>query len=160
MMGSKTSWSPISVHRFPPMTASAACSGSRGDPTVPFETRTIASRLGRVCDVHAADFDGDGDLDLVVAVFGWHVAGEILLLEQRKAADGSVAFVRKQLDNRHGTIHVPVVDLNKDGRPDFVALISQEFETVVAFLNEAQASLRKRHSFPRLDLPSAAVESR
>ena len=30
---------------------------------------------------------------------------------------------------------MPVTDLNGDGRPDFVALISQEHETVVAFLN-------------------------
>jgi hypothetical protein len=30
---------------------------------------------------------------------------------------------------------VPVADLDGDGRPDFVALFSQEHETVVAFLN-------------------------
>ena len=32
-------------------------------------------------------------------------------------------------------IHVPIVDLNGDGRPDFVALISQQYEHVVAFIN-------------------------
>jgi hypothetical protein len=47
------------------------------------------------------------------------------------------------LDQRHGTIHVPVADLNGDGRPDFVALISQEHETVVAFLNEGGGRFRK-----------------
>ena len=34
-----------------------------------------------------------------------------------------------------GGIHVPVADLNGDGRPDFVALIAQQYEHVVAFLN-------------------------
>jgi anthranilate/para-aminobenzoate synthase component II len=39
------------------------------------------------------------------------------------------------IDKRPGTIHVPVTDLNRDGQPDFVALISQEHETIVAFIN-------------------------
>jgi hypothetical protein len=112
-----------------------------------YETRILLSRLGRVCDVQPADFDSDGDLDLVVAVFGWHVAGEILLLEQRRASNGSVEFIRRTLDDRHGTIHVPVADLNRDGRPDFVALIAQEFETVVAFLNEGGGTFAKRTLF-------------
>jgi hypothetical protein len=47
------------------------------------------------------------------------------------------------MDDRHGAIHVPVGDINGDGRPDFVALISQEHETVVAFLNEGNGRFRK-----------------
>ena len=56
------------------------------------------------------------------------------------AAGASSAHV---VDERHGAIHVPVCDLNGDGRPDFVALISQEHETVVAFLNEGGGRFRK-----------------
>ncbi len=109
-----------------------------------YETIVIASGLGRVCDVQAADFDADGDLDLVVAVFGWQRAGEIILLEQKKTPDGPPDFVRRTIDERHGTIHVPIVDLNNDGRPDFVALITQEHETVVAFMNQGGGKFAAR----------------
>jgi hypothetical protein len=51
------------------------------------------------------------------------------------------------LDDRHGAIHVPVGDINGDGRPDFVALISQEHETIVAFLNEGNGRFRKETVF-------------
>jgi FG-GAP-like repeat len=123
----------------------------KGEKDGAYQTRVLLARLGRVCDVQAADFDGDADLDLVVAVFGWHTAGEILLLTQRRASDGSAEFVRTTLDTRHGTIHVPVVDLNRDGRPDFVALIAQEFETVVAFLNDGAGKFTKRTLFAAPD---------
>jgi len=101
-----------------------------------FRPVVLAGGLGRVADVQAADFDGDGDLDLVVAEFGWLKTGRTLLLENRTPTGGMPAFAVSTVDPRHGAIHVPVADLNSDGRPDFVALISQEHETVVAFLND------------------------
>jgi hypothetical protein len=112
-----------------------------------YERITILDGVGRVCDVQPADFDGDGDLDLIVAVFGWHDIGEIVYLEQRKAADGKPEFIAKTIDKRHGTIHVPIVDLNHDGKPDFIALISQEHETVVAFLNQGNGKFTPRTLF-------------
>jgi hypothetical protein len=99
--------------------------------------------VGRVADVQAADFSGTGKLDLVVAEFGWRMVGSVLLLENHTTDWSKPQFVRRTLDERHGTINVPVVDLNGDGKPDFVALISQEHETVVAFLNEGEGRFRK-----------------
>jgi hypothetical protein len=108
----------------------------RADGT--FEPRTLASGLPRVADVQAADFDQDGDLDLVVAAFGWREVGSTLLLENRTTDWSKPEFVSREIDWRQGPIHVPVADLDKDGKPDFVDLISQHHETVVAFLNRGQ----------------------
>jgi hypothetical protein len=130
-------------HFFPSneKTGSVVWLRGRGDET--FEPITLLGNLGRVADVQAADFHGTGKLDLVVAEFGWREVGSVLLLENRTTDWSKPHFVPRVLDNRHGAIHVPVCDLNGDGKPDFVALISQEHETVVAFLNEGKGRFRK-----------------
>lgn len=115
----------------------------RGQPDGRFTPFTLLDGVGRVADVQAADFRGTGRKDLVVAAFGWQKTGEILLLENRTTNWSQPRFEPRVLDDRHGTIHVPVADLNGDGKPDFVALISQEHETVVAFLNEGDGRFRK-----------------
>jgi hypothetical protein len=111
-----------------------------------YHAQTIAASLGRVADVRPADFDGDGDQDLVVAEFGWHTTGGIHWLENRGGRFHAVL-----LDPRSGGIHVPVCDLNEDGRPDFVALISQEHETIVAFLNQGSGEFQQKTLWSALD---------
>jgi len=114
----------------------------KGVPDGSFTPVTLAGGLGRVADAQAADFDGDGDLDLVVAEFGWLKTGRTLLLENRTTDASRPVFAISTIDPRHGAIHVPVTELNGDGRPDFVALISQEHETIVAFLNAGDRRFR------------------
>jgi hypothetical protein len=115
----------------------------RGSADGKFTPVTLLDGVGRVADAQAADFNGDGKLDLVVAVFGWRETGEILYLENRTTDWSRPVFTPQMVDSRHGTTHVPVADLNGDGRLDFVALISQEHETVVAFLNEPASEGRQ-----------------
>jgi hypothetical protein len=117
----------------------------RGDGT--FEKHVLAEKLPRVTDVEAADFDGDGDLDLVVAAFGLYTRGGILLLENRTTNWKEPQFVPTTLDERTGAIHVPIADLDGDGRPDFVALLAQQHEVVVAFLNRGPGSFEKKTVF-------------
>ncbi len=89
----------------------------------------------RVADVESADFNGDGRKDLLVAAFGWRRTGEIAIMENRTAAGGQPAFTKHTIDPRPGAIHALPVDLNRDGRMDFVAVLAQQFETVVAYIN-------------------------
>jgi len=104
-----------------------------------FETIVLQEGLGRVADVRPGDFDADGDTDLIVAEFGWRETGSIFLLDNQGLQSASQPkFIRKEIDNRHGAIHVPPIDFNGDGRLDFIALVSQEFEKVEAFINNGQ----------------------
>jgi hypothetical protein len=89
----------------------------------------------RVADVEAADFDGDGRLDLAVAAFGWRRTGELAILKNDTASYDRPSFVPHQIDGRTGSIHAIPADVNGDRKPDVVALFAQEHETVVAFLN-------------------------
>jgi hypothetical protein len=107
----------------------------RGTRDGSFDTVSLAASLPRIADVEAADFDGDGDLDLVVAAFGWREVGSTLVFENRTTDWSKPVFVPREVDWRQGAIHAPVIDFDKDGKPDFIDLVSQHHETVVAFLN-------------------------
>ncbi len=104
-----------------------------------FTKHVVAQGIPRVADVRAGDLDGDGDLDLAVAAFGYD-QGETLWLENL----GGWAFKPHVLQRLSGAINALVVDINGDGHPDIVALVSQEWEEIWAFVNDGKGQFTAR----------------
>ncbi len=117
-----------------------------------YETFVLASGLGRVADVRPANFDGDGKVDLLVAEFGHYHTGGILLLRNISEPGKRPEFKPERIDSRPGTIHLPIDDFDGDGRADFLALISQEYECVDLFLNQGGANFQRRSLWAAPDL--------
>ncbi|NLS96861.1 MAG: VCBS repeat-containing protein [Planctomycetaceae bacterium] len=132
----------------------------RQDEEGDLEPLVLASGLARVADLRPADFDGDGDLDMVVAEFGWYRTGRVLLLRDISEPGEGPTFQVEEIDDRPGAIHVPVCDLNDDGQVDFVALVSQEYESVDAFLNQGGGVFRLQTLWagPDLTFGSSGIE--
>jgi len=104
-----------------------------------FENRVLADGIARVTDVEAGDLDGDGDIDLAVGQFGYD-DGEIRWMENK----GNWEFKSHNLLNLSGTIHTPVIDIDGDGDLDIVALVSQEWEEIYAFINDGKGKFEPR----------------
>tara|TARA_B100001123_G_scaffold54938_1_gene58216 strand:- start:5771 stop:7138 length:1368 start_codon:yes stop_codon:yes gene_type:complete len=95
-----------------------------------YRRHVVLDGVRRVADARAGDLDGDGDQDLVVAVFGY-ARGEVLWLEN----DGKQSFTSHRLLSAPGAIHVPLADFDGDGDLDIVTVVSQDEEEVWGFEN-------------------------
>jgi hypothetical protein len=118
----------------------------------PFETEVLLSGRGRVADVQAHDLDADGDLDIVVSDFGWHETGQLLWLERVVPGPAKAdSFVAHVIDDRPGALESTVLDINLDGELDIVALISQEFEVIMAYLGDGRGGFQAHQLFSAED---------
>jgi len=102
-----------------------------------FTSHLIIERIARVSDVRAGDLDGDGDLDLAVAQFGYD-DGETRWMENL----GNGEFKTHMLQNLSGPINVEIVDIDEDGDLDLITLVSQEWEEIYAYINDGTGKFR------------------
>jgi len=103
---------------------------NRGDMT--FEPMPLVGEIARVADVQPADFNGDGKIDFIVAMFGWRKSGGLMWLEQVTPT----LFLQHEIAGVNGAMQVEVLDYDGDGHLDFIALFSQEHESLVLFRND------------------------
>jgi hypothetical protein len=123
----------------------------RGDE---FVRHVILDDVRRVADVRCGDFDGDEDIDLAVAVFGY-ARGAVLWLENL----GDFKFRDHELLNAPGTIHVPVEDFDGDGDLDIAAIVTQDEEELWGFENQGDGTFTARRLWmtANLDLGGAGL---
>jgi hypothetical protein len=107
-----------------------------------FTKHVIAEHVTRITDVRAGDFDGDGRLDLAMAMFGYD-QGEIRWMRNL----GNWQFESHNLLNLSGTINVCVADMNGDRIPDIVAVVSQQWEEVHLFQNDGHGNFTDKILF-------------
>ncbi len=100
-----------------------------------FTQHTLAEGIARVADVRAGDLDGDGDVDLAVAQFGY-VSGETRWMENK----GDWAFESHVIQRLAGPINAIPTDLDGDGDLDLVNLVSQQWEEIHAFVNDGKGA--------------------
>lgn len=107
-----------------------------------FRARTVLENVARVTDVRACDFNGDGQLDLAVAQFGYN-EGEVRWMENL----GDWQFRSHLLLSLPGAINVCVADVTGNGHPDIVTLVSQQHEEIHLFEGQGNGSFSRKVIF-------------
>ncbi len=104
-----------------------------------FTPHAVLENTSRVTDARVADLNGDGRLDLVLAQFGYD-QGEVSWLERT----GPWEFRRHVMLELSGAMNVGVADFDGDGKPDVVALLSQQWEEIYYFQNDGRGNFTHR----------------
>ncbi|WP_168563637.1 FG-GAP repeat domain-containing protein [Crateriforma spongiae] len=124
--------------------------------------RRHALRLGltRVADALPFDYDGDGDLDLIIADFGLYFSGGVEIMRQTGIQNGIPQFETEVLDPRDGCIEILIADFNDDGLDDLITLVTQNAESIDLYLNRGDGQLERKnlHTGNTPTLGSSGIE--
>jgi hypothetical protein len=104
-----------------------------------FKKHVVKEKIARVSDVRAGDLDGDGDMDLAVAQFGYD-DGETRWIENL----GNWQFKSHMLQNLSGPINIEIVDIDNDGDLDLISLVSQEWEEIYCYINDGEGEFQMK----------------
>jgi len=107
-----------------------------------YTKHVIVEKIARVADVRAGDLDGDGDMDLAVAQFGYD-DGETRWIENL----GNWEFENHILQFLSGPINVEIVDIDFDEDLDIISLVSQEWEEIYCFINDGTGQFQPKLLF-------------
>ncbi|MDF1741877.1 MAG: VCBS repeat-containing protein [Verrucomicrobiales bacterium] len=125
---------------------------NQGDGT--FESRKLLENQPRITDCAPGDYDGDGDIDFVLAMFGWRYTGAVGYLEQVEKD----RFEFSSIMDINGCMKVIQNDANGDEFPDFVALMTQQHESIVQFTNNGDGTF-SNHYIARANHPAFGSSS-
>lgn len=107
-----------------------------------YQPTVLADNMARVVEAQLIDFDRDGDLDVLVAEFGYLKTGALWLLRNQGGDPLKPQLVKELLDPRHGPLGVRVVDIDRDGLLDYVVAYGQELESVEIHFGQKDGSYR------------------
>lgn len=93
------------------------------------EISVLIDSLKRPVDIKQADLNNDGQQDLVIAAFGNFTGG--LYVYQKQGSD----YIPHAIHGFPGTRKTIIRDMNNDGLPDILALLSQGDERIALFTN-------------------------
>jgi hypothetical protein len=119
-----------------------------------YDRHVLLEGTRRIADIQAGDLDGDGDLDLTVAEFGY-ARGRVLWLENQ----GPRQFREHELLYAPGTINVPMADFDGDGDLDIAANVTQDDEELWLFENLGKGQFHRRliHKWLNFDVGGSGM---